>query len=280
MTDAHAGGPTGASQAQPASGGSQAPRTSGVSLAPHTAGVSSATRATPTVPPVARVVVVLPVHNEEALLPGCLRALVRAGREARRVRPTVEVDIIVALDGCTDRSAEIATGFPVTCIAAPHRGAAETRLMAVDTGLTAFGSAAVPLDRLWIASTDADSMVPDCWISDFLRLADLGVDLVVGAVEAVGPCDRSHLEAWRARHRPPWGGRPVHGANIGIRASTYVSVGGFAPLPLGEDIDLVTRVRRTPARSIATEGAPVRTCAPTPIRLQRRLGRSAVAHPH
>jgi len=62
------------------------------------------------------------------------------------------------------------------------------------------------------------------------------------------------LRAWIATHPvgPPNG--HVHGANLGIRASAYLEVGGFRPLVEHEDVDLVERLRAsgktiTPANS-------------------------------
>lgn len=220
-------------------------------------------------PQVARVVVVVPVHNEEALLPASLRALGRAVRELRVARPDVDVEVVVSLDGCTDQSAHVVADFPCTWVTGPHRGAAAARIAGVEAGLRGVTTSGVPLDQVWIASTDADSVVPESWLIDAVRVADQGVDMLVGPVEPVGPCDPRHLAAWQERHRPAWGDRTIHAANLGVRASSYVAVGGFAPLPEGEDVDLATRVRRTPARSVATDGDPVRTCAPTPERLRR-----------
>ena len=34
----------------------------------------------------------------------------------------------------------------------------------------------------------------------------------------------------------------VHGANLGVRADAYWRVGGFRPLQVGEDVDLVARL--------------------------------------
>ena len=52
----------------------------------------------------------------------------------------------------------------------------------------------------------------------------------------------------------------VHGANLGVRASTYLAAGGFPPEPAHEDRLLVDRVSTlADAVAIATIGAPVRT---------------------
>ena len=63
---------------------------------------------------VGRVVVAVPVRDEEALLPACLESLAAAAerlrQDARRNRrPAVTVDVVVALDRCTDRSRAVAS---------------------------------------------------------------------------------------------------------------------------------------------------------------------------
>ena len=57
---------------------------------------------------VERVVVVVPVRNEERLLGRCLATVQHAADRVRAARPPVRVDVVVALDRCTDGSAEIA----------------------------------------------------------------------------------------------------------------------------------------------------------------------------
>ena len=57
---------------------------------------------------VERVVVVVPVRNEERLLGRCLATVQHAAARARAARPPVQVDVVVALDRCTDGSARIA----------------------------------------------------------------------------------------------------------------------------------------------------------------------------
>ena len=47
--------------------------------------------------------VVVPAHDEETLLPACLRALRRAAR-----RLSVPVHVLVAADSCTDRTVAVA----------------------------------------------------------------------------------------------------------------------------------------------------------------------------
>ena len=51
----------------------------------------------------------------------------------------------------------------------------------------------------------------------------------------------------------------VHGANLGVRADAYWRVGGFRPLHVGEDVDLVSRLV-TPGHP--WRGTPTTPCSP------------------
>ena len=53
----------------------------------------------------------------------------------------------------------------------------------------------------------------------------------------------------------------VHGANLGLRASVWHAVGGFAPLTVGEDRDLSTRVVASGACALGVDDNHVVTSA-------------------
>ena len=99
--------------------------------------------------------VVIPVHNEAALLGGCLEAIERAARDARLESEPVEV--VVVLDACTDRSAAIAV----------HHRAQIVSLDAHCVGAARALGASFAMDSgaRWIAFTDADTIVPADWLS-------------------------------------------------------------------------------------------------------------------
>ncbi len=98
--------------------------------------------------------------------------------------------------------------------------------------------------RTWLACTDADSAVPEHWLTRQLDLADAGADVVVGTVRpelaALSP-DRAR--AWLATHRPGHANGHVHGANLGVRLTAHDAAGGFAPVAEHEDVGLVERAR-------------------------------------
>ena len=57
---------------------------------------------------IGQVAVVIPVHNEEQLLPGALAAVRTAADALQAHRPDTAVSVLVALDSCTDGSAAVA----------------------------------------------------------------------------------------------------------------------------------------------------------------------------
>ena len=57
------------------------------------------------------------------------------------------------------------------------------------------------------------------------------------------------------------GHQHVHGANLGVRASTYLRAGGIAPLALAEDHAFVAACVRTGAVVARVPDLPVRTSA-------------------
>ena len=77
--------------------------------------------------PVEAVVVAIPARNEEALLVDCLRSVEVATDAFRRARPEIPVEVVVALDRCTDSSARVAaasSGKLIMMLSSASRGAA------------------------------------------------------------------------------------------------------------------------------------------------------------
>jgi hypothetical protein len=192
--------------------------------------------------------VVVPVHDEERLIPLALGALDRAMAAVADIN--VDVGIAIVLDRCSDGSHELVEGW---------RGRTITRYgdQLVEVLETAAGNVGqarklgcrsllqrwsdVAPASIWLATTDADSEVPPDWISSQLKARTEGVQLWVGAVSV---CDWSERtpgteEAWRRQYEAEC--LPVHGANLGIAAGTYLAAGGFEDLSTGEDRDLFER---------------------------------------
>jgi len=216
---------------------------------------------------------VVPARDEQELVRRSLEALVVARAEVGVTHPDVAVVIVLVADSCVDDTVAIArsiAGVEVLEIDAHSVGVA--RAAGVERALEVLGvveSGTTP-DGWWIANTDADSVVPPNWFSSQLELADGGTDVVVGTVHPdFADLSAEQITAWDARHQP---GRPnghVHGANLGLRLSAYRVVGGFAPLDLHEDNDLVARLRASPVIVVtASEDGEVTTSG-------RRTGRAA-----
>ena len=124
------------------------------------------------------VAVVIPAHDEEDLIGACLDAVHHAIAAARPLATRFSVH--VSLDHCSDRTRSIALAAGVQVIDAVGRGVGAARAAGVGAALA--HHAAVPLRRLWVAHTDADSVVPGNWLAHQWHLAAAGADVVVGTV--------------------------------------------------------------------------------------------------
>ncbi|WP_435194760.1 glycosyltransferase [Streptomyces sp. NRRL F-5630] len=209
----------------------------------------------------AALAVVVPAHDEEALLPHALAALRRAARHpALPVRARVRV--VVVADACADATAELAhaAGAHVVRIDARNPGRARAAGAAAALGL--FGESPA---RVWLSSTDADSRVPADWLARQWRWGARGWEAVVGTVQPLGgdPALAGLLHREAVRYREAGGARHphVHGANLGVRADAYLGVGGFPPLATGEDHALVRALEAGGHRVLRTRRSPVATSA-------------------
>jgi glycosyltransferase involved in cell wall biosynthesis len=200
--------------------------------------------------------VIVPAHNEQELLPACLASL----RQAKRILRGTPVHLVVVADACRDQ----------TAAAARRGGASVVRIDARSVGAARAAGAREVLRRaahldpadIWLATTDADTVVPASWLRQQASYASQGWDAVVGTVRVADwsgyqPGTRSQF---RERYDGGTGPHPhVHGANLGIRASAYLMADGFPAVPTAEDHALVaaltaggSRVLRTRALSVVT----------------------------
>lgn len=177
--------------------------------------------------------ILIPAHNEEALLAQCLQAALTAARHPLLNGETVIV--LLVLDSCSDHSAEIATGFDVNVL----------HIEAQNVGAARGMGAQLLLDQgvRWISCTDADSLVADDWLVAQLALE---ADAVCGTVEVHdwgnlidAPTQARYLNDYQARD----GHRHIHGANLGFSAKVYQQAGGFLPLKCHEDVHLVKQLQ-------------------------------------
>lgn len=206
---------------------------------------------------ISSVLVVIPARDEEELLPRCLDALAGSIEDLRDAHPSVRIGAVVVADRTTDGTHGIvARSFTAALLVVELGNVGAARRAGIAHLLRPGARAA----STWIATTDADSVVPRDWLRTQVDLAIGGADLVVGGVtpEPQG-LSLAQREAWDAFSRLPDPTGDIHGANLGIRASVYRKLGGFGSLVVGEDVDLVTRAVAAGFRAVKATGAPVVT---------------------
>jgi glycosyltransferase involved in cell wall biosynthesis len=197
-----------------------------------------------------------PAHDEAPSIGDAVDALLRAARVAR-----TPLRVIVVADACGDGTAEVARrrGAEVLEIGARSVGAA--RRAGFELALAGHRSP----ERLWLATTDADTLVPPTWFARQLRHRAQGAEMVLGTV---GVGRASLAEPRRTRWRAAYAlgvhrgfHEHVHGANLSMTARAYLALGGFRPLPRDEDVDLCLRaaaagmrVVRPPTLTVVTSG--------------------------
>lgn len=204
--------------------------------------------------------IVVPVRNEQLLLPRCLTALA-AAIAAVQASPAVDrpqVSVVIVLDRCTDGSANVAADWPHWQRIVSTAGAVGAARRAGAARLTA-GRGTGSLRRLWLATTDADSAVPPNWLTAQLAFARNGAELVLGTVTPDSELTPEHRDRWALRHTLVEGHPHVHGANMGVRADRYRAAGGFASVDTGEDRLLVAALRALPVVEARTALIPVLT---------------------
>jgi glycosyltransferase involved in cell wall biosynthesis len=213
--------------------------------------------------------VVVPAHNEELLIEACLDAI---GEAASQLPSHVDVCVVVVLDACADRTAEAVDSTRRRWQSQPrlpylHVLETWSRNVGAARGLGCSKilecGACVPAGRLWLASTDADSLVPPHWLSHQVGVHADGNVGWVGTVEVADNAELTaeHLQHFRARYQAGIGPTHphVHGTNLGIRADAYRHVGGFSPQRTGEDHELLGRLSATGLPIARGHQAPVRT---------------------
>jgi len=195
--------------------------------------------------------VIVPAHDEQELLPGCLAALSRA---AARVAP-VPVEVVVVADACTDRTAAIAAAAAAEVVVVRARNVGSARAAGVAHALRSGP------DGLWLATTDADSRPGPDWLRRQLRHARAGAGLVTGTVRVE---DWTHWPAGLpVRYESAYRAAPehVHGANLGFSAGAYLAAGGFPAVTHDEDQVFVRRAAAAGVPIVHDPGGPVRTSA-------------------
>jgi glycosyltransferase involved in cell wall biosynthesis len=195
-----------------------------------------------------KIVVVIPAHNEQDRLPACLASVSEAASHV-----DVPVHVTVVLDSCTDRTEDV-VALPTKAITVCARSVGAARA-------AGFVATSVADPAVWLATTDADCVVPSRWLSDQVGHHARAAHAVIGTVAVDW---REHSTVTRRRYDRLYRSEGathghVHGANLGIRADAYWRIGGFQALSVGEDVDLVARLAGSGARLVWDAGNAVLT---------------------
>jgi glycosyltransferase involved in cell wall biosynthesis len=216
-----------------------------------------------------RVGVVVPARNEEDRIGDCLAAISTAVRTAGCPAVTC-----VVADRCTDATAAVAraAGADVVVNTLPRRIGTLRNIGLRRAGALLGGVT----ERIWLLSTDADTVVPPSWVRDHLRHAEAGADAVAGAVDLDDPhalpadvlARYTALVASRVAER-------THGhayaANLGVRADAFRQVDGYPAVACGEEHALLGRLRRGGLRVVSPTDVRARTSARTDGRAEGGL---------
>lgn len=173
--------------------------------------------------------VVIPTLNASRTLPETLAAV--AGVE----------DIVIVDGGSTDGSADLARRLGAQVIVAPRGRGAQLQA----------GADAARGD--WLLFLHADTRLGEGWretVACFCGKAKNRAKAAVFrfALEDVSPQARrlERMVAWRVR----WLGLPYGDQGLLIHCAFFRAIGGFKPMPLMEDVDIIRRIGRSRLESL------------------------------
>jgi glycosyltransferase involved in cell wall biosynthesis len=213
------------------------------------------------------VAVVIPARNEADTIEATIDAVERA---RTRLPAGVSSSCVVVVDASSDE-----TGAVIERRTRPDAGGPRSATsVVVRTAHGCVGAArsvgcrvalAGSLHRprhVWLANTDADTVVPRNWLAAQLELAERDVTAVAGIVELGSEVDDGLRAQFAATYElsPDGTHRHVHGANMGARGDVYLRAGGWRRLHSGEDHDLWGRLGQV-ANCVSSTAITVRTSA-------------------
>ncbi len=172
--------------------------------------------------------IVIPALNAAAGLPACLGAL-GEGHES------FDMDVIVADGGSTDGTTDIARDNGARVIDTPRGRGVQL----------AAGAATVAGD--WLQFLHADTVLEPGWAAALQEFMERP-DAVHRAAYFRFALDDDHPGARRIERLVAWRCRrfalPYGDQGLALSRALYDELGGFAPMPLMEDVDLVRRIAR------------------------------------
>ena len=215
--------------------------------------------------------VVVPARDEQAHIEACLRSLLSSVDRLKAEKPDVSGGITVVLNRCTDGTPDIVGEFGVRVLTSDADSVGAVRRLGTADAINRAQQAGAEPDALWIACTDADTVVPDDWLYRQIEMADTGLDALIGTVTP-GDVSPQIYQSWLSHHELTEGHRHVHGANLGFRADSYLRAGGFRDAESREDVGLVERIRAVTSRWVATHQTSVLTSGRTESRVSGGFG--------
>ncbi|AND17404.1 glycosyltransferase [Rathayibacter tritici] len=217
-----------------------------------------------------QVLVVVPARDEEARIGELIASVQASTTHLADGAPGIGVRLVVAADGCSDATVQRARSAGADVLELSRCGVGAARSAGIAHALA---SVTAPAEQVWIANTDADTVVPRDWLAAHVEHARRH-DALLGTVRPdladLSPAAYARWREVRAREESIGS---IHGANLGVRASAYLAAGGFGQEPLHEDVLLVERLRASGARVGATDRGEVVTSGRRDNRVEGGYGR-------
>jgi rSAM/selenodomain-associated transferase 2 len=169
--------------------------------------------------------VVIPALNAAPRIAACLEALVTPALDG------AVKEVIVVDGGSTDQTSEIADGFGATLLTAPPGRGGQLRKGA--------GAAKGP----WLLFLHADTVLQEGWAEEAMAfMNDNPARAAVFTLEFDAAGVAPKLVAAGAMLRTSVAKAPYGDQGLLISKKTYEDIGGFADMPLFEDVDIVKRL--------------------------------------
>ena len=174
-----------------------------------------------------RISIIVPVFNEETIIVPFLRNL----------PPVRNMEVVVADGGSRDRTVPLARGFqalyPLTVCSAPRGRARQMN----EGARRATGDILVFLH--------VDSAISEEGLESALKALE-APEVVGGAFHLRIDSDRLLLKAvaGMANRRSRWWGLPYGDQGLFVRKDVFEKMGGYADLPLMEDVDFIRRLKK------------------------------------